>query len=146
MQSPQDTYTNTIFFLDRRTLTGSGKRTKRRSNKSGNYALQKCLGLQVECRFVLLVWHEPLYSVMRGHQDEARWPVMQKRSFSCEIRSTEARENLSCLAAHYRALIVLYGLAGCITSFQQTQTYLHWIGTERETGLEKDGMVGRGDK
>ncbi len=37
-----------------------------------------------------------LHSVLRGHQ-EVLLAVMQKHSFSCEIRITEARKNLSCL-------------------------------------------------
>ncbi len=56
LQSPQDTdtYTNTIFFLDRRTLTGSGKRTRQRSSSI------KCKDVWVceIARFVVLVWHK----------------------------------------------------------------------------------------
>ncbi len=55
----------------------------------------------------MLVWHDCLNSVLRGHEDEGLLlSAMRilKRCFSCGIRkNTEPRENLSCLAVHYSA-------------------------------------------
>ncbi len=46
-----------------------------------------------------------LSSVLRGRK-QLHFPVMQKRSFSCGIRNSEPRKNLSCLAMHYSVRIV----------------------------------------
>ncbi len=38
--------------------------------------------------------------LLRGRKEELLLPVMQKRSFSCRVRNSEPRKNLSCLAAY----------------------------------------------